>query len=148
MLASCGHFFERAAPRKQTKRPSVFTEGLFQRQRADSNRRIRVLQTRPLPTWVRRHYCGCNISNLLRPYKGSGQKKSKNLSFKREIAIVQNKIARLDRRPVDEKSPHPPTRTRRLSTGNPRTMAQGPTRQLRSLQGQECPYSRLGVKRR
>ena len=60
-----------AAHTKAQKKTFCFHRRSFQRQRADSNRRIRVLQTRPLPTWVRRHNCRRNISNYFHLYKGS-----------------------------------------------------------------------------
>ena len=51
----------------------------------------------------------------------------------REIALVENKIARLARRSMDEEPAHPASRARRLSPWNPRTVAQGPPCKLRSI---------------
>ena len=65
----------------------------------------------------------------------------------REIALVENKIARLARRSMDEEPAHPASRARRLSPWNPRTVAQGPPCKLRSIQEQERPHPRLGIRR-
>ena len=137
-----GSVFEHRYTNKKT---FCFHRRSFQRQRADSNRRIRVLQTRPLPTWVRRHNCRRNIGIFHTFYKGSRQKKLKKLFLVRETALVENKIARMARRSMDEKPTHPAARARRLSTGNPRTMAQGPPCKLCSLQRQERPHSRFRI---
>ena len=134
-------------PNAYKKKAFCFHRRSFQRQRADSNRRIRVLQTRPLPTWVRRHKCRRNISIFRTLYKGSEQKKLKKLSFTCEIALVEDKIARLARRTLDKKPPHQVACARRLSTGNPRTVAQGPACKLCGIQGQKRPRPHLGIRR-
>ncbi len=143
----------------EQKKTFRFHERSFQRQRADSNRRIRVLQTRPLPTWVRRHNCGCNISNYLAEYKGKVRKKSKKIAFccpkphlylffTRETYHSEDKTPRRTRRTLDEEPPDPPDRPRRFSARDSRFVAQGPACQLRRVQGQERPHSRFGIKGR
>ena len=63
----------------------------------------------------------------------------------REIALIENKIASLDRYTLDEKPTHPAACARRLSAGNPRTVAQGPACKLCGIQRQKRPHPRLRI---
>ena len=63
----------------------------------------------------------------------------------REITLIENKIASLDRYTLDEKPTHQAACARRLSARNPRTVAQGPTRQLCGIQRQKRPRPNIGI---